>query len=91
MSFQTWGEFLVGKFHRQDREETLNLARSGKLEIVLTTFETARDHVDDLNRVNWTMVIVDEVHKIKEHSSLVIFSLFLFFNAFLSVDSVAQW
>ena len=49
----------------------LRLARTGKLEIVLTTFETAREDVDQLNRVRWDAVIVDEVHRLKEPSAKV--------------------
>ncbi len=37
-----WSRFAIGRFHLQKREETLKLARMGKLEVVLTTFETAR-------------------------------------------------
>ena len=41
------------------------------MEVVLTTFETARSHIDDLNGVDWDCVIVDEVHKIKDPKSKV--------------------
>ena len=57
--------------HRPGRDDVLRLARAGKLEVVLTTFETARESVDELNRVRWDAVIVDEVHKIKEPRSKV--------------------
>ena len=46
-------------------------ARLGRLEVVLTTFETAREYVEDLNVVHWDAVIVDEVHKIKEPRSKI--------------------
>ena len=38
---------------------------------MLTTFETAREYVEDLNVVHWDAVIVDEVHKIKEPRSKI--------------------
>ena len=37
----------------------------GKLDVVVTTFETCRDNVEELNRFKWTAIIADEVHKIK--------------------------
>lgn len=61
----------VGRFHRDQRDSTLNLARAGKLEVVLTTFETAREYVEDLNRVRWDTVVIDEVHRIKDPKAQV--------------------
>ena len=66
-----WSRFAVARFHRDSREETLNLARAGRLEVVLTTFETARDYLEDLNRVGWDTVVVDEVHRIKDPKAKV--------------------
>ena len=65
---------------RNDRETTLQLARIGRVEVVLTTFETARTHIDDLNGVDWDCVIVDEVHKIKDPKSKVSSSILLVVN-----------
>ncbi|XP_077981939.1 DNA excision repair protein ERCC-6-like 2 [Glandiceps talaboti] len=63
---ETWSYLNVGKYHGKDREDTLIKAMKGKLDVVLTTHETLRISVDDINRVSWSAVIVDEVHKIKE-------------------------
>ncbi|XP_070564369.1 DNA excision repair protein ERCC-6-like 2 isoform X2 [Ptychodera flava] len=68
---ETWSYCNVGKYHGKDREDTLIKAMKGKLDIVVTTHETLRVSVDDINRVNWSAVIVDEVHKIKEPGSQV--------------------
>ena len=48
---------------------------SGRLEIVLTTYESFRDRLEDLNAVKWTAVIVDEAHRIKESKSRTTMSL----------------
>uniref|UniRef100_A0ABM0MEN1 DNA repair and recombination protein RAD26-like n=1 Tax=Saccoglossus kowalevskii TaxID=10224 RepID=A0ABM0MEN1_SACKO len=64
--FKTWSYCNVEKYHGKDREATLIKAMKGKLDVILTTHETLRVSVDDLNRVNWSAVFVDEVHKIKE-------------------------
>ncbi|XP_014678892.1 PREDICTED: uncharacterized protein LOC106818734 [Priapulus caudatus] len=39
--------------------------RRRRLDVVMTTFETFRLNVDELNEFDWTAVIVDEVHRIK--------------------------
>ncbi|XP_060584908.1 LOW QUALITY PROTEIN: DNA excision repair protein ERCC-6-like 2 [Ruditapes philippinarum] len=63
---ETWGYFSVRKYHGSDKSECLKEIKKGKLEIVVTTFETFREHMADLNAIKWDAVIVDEVHKIKE-------------------------
>ena len=59
------------KFHGKEKADTLNQAKKGRVDIVLTTFETTREYLDDLNRVSWQMVVVDECHKIKENNSAI--------------------
>ncbi len=66
-----WGYFAVGRLYKTERRETLQLARLGRLEVVLTTFETARESVEEINSVRWDCVVVDEVHRIKEPRSKV--------------------
>ncbi|GFN83057.1 DNA excision repair protein ercc-6-like 2, partial [Plakobranchus ocellatus] len=53
------------KYHGPEKDCCFADLRKGKLEIVITTFETFRDKVEQLNQVEWEAVIVDEVHKIK--------------------------
>ena len=62
---ETWGYFSVGKFHKGHKNDTIRLLEKGRIDIVVTTFETCRDHVEDLNKFEWSAVIADEVHKIK--------------------------
>jgi len=38
---------------------------------VLTTFDTARLGLDNLNTVKWHTVIVDECHKLKEPNTQI--------------------
>lgn len=66
-----FGYFLVEKFHARDRDRILRQTKSGRVEILLTTFETARENIDSLNTVHWDAVIVDEVHRIKEPKARV--------------------
>lgn len=65
-----WGYFAVGKFHGvKEREEVKKKLKNKRLEVVLTTHETCRDHLDELNAFEWSAVIVDEFHKIKNDKS----------------------
>lgn len=41
----TWGYFKVAKFHGASKTETIEKAKRGKLEMVLTTYETFRNHI----------------------------------------------
>ncbi|KAL8605870.1 hypothetical protein ACOMHN_040514 [Nucella lapillus] len=61
----TWGHFTVRKYHGTDKASCLIDVGRGKVEVVVTTFETCRDNIDALNKVKWDAVIVDEVHRIK--------------------------
>ncbi|XP_046356993.2 DNA excision repair protein ERCC-6-like 2 isoform X1 [Haliotis rufescens] len=61
----TWGYFTARKFHGSDKKSCLAEVKKGKLEVVVTTFETFRDNMEELNCVDWEAVIVDEVHRIK--------------------------
>ncbi|XP_028390617.1 DNA excision repair protein ERCC-6-like 2 isoform X2 [Dendronephthya gigantea] len=62
----TWGYFKIGKFHKSKRDETFQKALSEKLDVVLTTYETLRNHWETLNRIKWLAVIMDEVHYLKD-------------------------
>jgi SNF2 family DNA or RNA helicase len=51
------------RYHRENKLTALRLARQGRLDVVITTFDTVREEVDDLNLVDWDAVIVDEVRR----------------------------
>ncbi|XP_078242302.1 DNA excision repair protein ERCC-6-like 2 isoform X2 [Pogona vitticeps] len=65
----TWGYFKVIVLHGNRKDYELNRIKQGKCEIVLTTYETLRVFLDDLNSIEWSAVIVDEVHRIKNPKS----------------------
>ncbi|EDV23386.1 uncharacterized protein TRIADDRAFT_11949, partial [Trichoplax adhaerens] len=67
----TWGHFKVGRFHASHKDETLQQLEKGRLDVVLTTFETLRNYLDDLNSFKWLAVIVDEAHRLKDGKSKV--------------------
>ncbi|XP_019633398.1 PREDICTED: DNA excision repair protein ERCC-6-like 2 [Branchiostoma belcheri] len=72
---ETWGHFRVGKYHGDPslRDEVLTRAEAGRLDIVITTYETLRRNLNEVNsvRFDWSAVIVDECHKIKEKKAKI--------------------
>lgn len=64
-----WGWWNVDVYHGKDRDITLDSARQGRLEIMITTYTTYRNHKEAINIVNWDACIADECHIIKERKS----------------------
>ncbi|KAJ3532277.1 hypothetical protein NM688_g7446 [Phlebia brevispora] len=79
--FDTWGFFEVGVYSAepgQDRREVLNEFRLGRLDVLITSFDLARRDIDLLDAQAWSVVIVDEAHRIKNARS----KLTIAFNRF---------
>jgi SNF2 family DNA or RNA helicase len=64
-----WGWWHVGVFHGDRKEEALQAAKTGRLEILITTYSTYRLNKDSINMVEWDCVVADECHQIKERKS----------------------
>ncbi|CAL5872632.1 uncharacterized protein PFLUO_LOCUS6898 [Penicillium psychrofluorescens] len=67
--FARWGWWQVDAYHGDNKELALHAARSGRLEILITTYTTYMNNKDAVNMVEWDCVIADECHKIKERKS----------------------
>lgn len=68
-----WGWWHVDKFHgtKQEKEAVLQSATSGRLEVVITTYTTYKNHKEQLNLIKWDCIVADECHQIKERSSQI--------------------
>ncbi|KAI4650596.1 hypothetical protein J4E93_002953 [Alternaria ventricosa] len=63
-----WGWWEVYKYHgpdKADRKGVLGAAAKGRLEIMITTYTTYRNHESEINTIDWDCVIADECHQIK--------------------------
>ncbi|KAL7649660.1 hypothetical protein ACMYSQ_011492 [Aspergillus niger] len=64
-----WGWWHFDTYHGENKELALQAARSGRLEILITTYSTYLHNKDAINMVDWDCVIADECHIIKERKS----------------------
>uniref|UniRef100_A0A3Q4MRT4 Excision repair cross-complementation group 6-like 2 n=1 Tax=Neolamprologus brichardi TaxID=32507 RepID=A0A3Q4MRT4_NEOBR len=67
----TWGHFQCVVVHGLRKEEELARIKKGRVEIALTTYETLRLCLDQFNKIDWSAVVVDEAHKIKNPDSQI--------------------
>lgn len=64
-----WGWWAADLYHGANKDDVLGAARSGRLEVMITTYGTYKNHCDQVNRVQWDVVVADECHTIKESSA----------------------
>ncbi|PCH43012.1 hypothetical protein WOLCODRAFT_144325 [Wolfiporia cocos MD-104 SS10] len=67
--FETWGYFEVGTYTGKERTDVLVDFKLGRLDVVLTSFETARKDISLLDDLAWSCIIVDEAHRLKNPRS----------------------
>ncbi|KAJ9661956.1 hypothetical protein H2198_001708 [Neophaeococcomyces mojaviensis] len=69
--FRRWGWWHTDLFHgsTQQKDDVLAQAKSGMLEVMITTYTTYRLNKSSINTVAWDCVVADECHIIKERRS----------------------
>ncbi|KAI0789173.1 P-loop containing nucleoside triphosphate hydrolase protein [Abortiporus biennis] len=68
---EKWGYFETGVYMGSpaDRKDVLKEFKMGRLDLVLTSFELARKEISVLEDLPFSVVIVDEAHRIKNKKS----------------------
>jgi SNF2 family DNA or RNA helicase len=64
-----WGWWHVDVCHGSAKEDAVLTARSGLLEVMITTYQTYKQNRDLINTVEWDAVVADECHIMKDPSS----------------------
>jgi DNA excision repair protein ERCC-6-like 2 len=67
--FRSWGWWKLDVYHGATKEDALQMAKAGRLEVLITTYTTYRAHKEALNMVEWDCVVADECHMIKGRHS----------------------
>ncbi|KAJ5996976.1 hypothetical protein N7499_006708 [Penicillium canescens] len=67
--FARWGWWHVDSYHGENKDIALHAAKSGRVEILITTYTTYMNNKGSINMIDWDCVIADECHKIKERKS----------------------
>ena len=66
---QRWGWWQLAVCHGPTKDQAIETAASGRLEIMITTYATYRGCRDQINSVEWDCVIADECQIIKGKKS----------------------
>lgn len=64
-----WGWWHVDVYHGDKREGAIQSAKAGRIEIMITTYNTYRMNKSVINMVEWDCVVADECHIIKGRKS----------------------
>lgn len=67
--FSTWANFSVSVYHGANRDLILEKLEGSAVEVLITSFDSFRIHGSILSEINWEIVIVDEVHRLKNEKS----------------------
>ncbi|KAI1331715.1 P-loop containing nucleoside triphosphate hydrolase protein [Xylariaceae sp. FL0255] len=66
---ERWGWWVADLYHGTKRNDVLDAAKSGRLEVMITTYNTYKNSANDINIIPWDVVIADECHCIKDPSA----------------------
>ncbi|KAL2162600.1 hypothetical protein VTH06DRAFT_6436 [Thermothelomyces fergusii] len=64
-----WGYWHVDTYHGPGKEDVLQAAKAGRIEIMITTYVTYKKMREAVNEVEWDCVIADECHVLKDRRS----------------------
>ncbi|TPX18060.1 uncharacterized protein E0L32_011879 [Thyridium curvatum] len=64
-----WGYWITDLYHGPDKDSVLQAAKAGRIEIMITTYTTYKNHRENINTVQWDAVVADECHSLKDRKS----------------------
>ncbi|KAB5554551.1 P-loop containing nucleoside triphosphate hydrolase protein [Coniochaeta sp. 2T2.1] len=64
-----WGWWHADLFHGPTKDDVLQTAKAGRLEVMITTYVTYKNHRVGVNSIQWDAVVADECHVMKDRSS----------------------
>ncbi|AEO56960.1 hypothetical protein MYCTH_2302542 [Thermothelomyces thermophilus ATCC 42464] len=64
-----WGYWHVDTYHGPGKEDVLQAAKAGRIEIMITTYVTYKKMREAVNEVEWDCVVADECHVLKDRRS----------------------
>lgn len=64
-----WGWWHIDIYHGTNKDDIMGTARSGLLEVMITTYDTYKNNRSAINMVSWDACIADECHRLKDRSS----------------------
>lgn len=63
-----WGWWKIEVCHGTGRDDALRAARNGAIEVMLTTYSTYKNCQDQMNLIQWDVVVADECHQVKDRA-----------------------
>ena len=64
-----WGWWHTDVFHGTGKEDVLQAAKAGMIEVMITTYTTYKNMQQSVNDVEWDCVVADECHVLKDRKS----------------------
>ena len=83
----TWSHLRAGMIEGKNFRDVLDEAREGRIEVVITTYDTCRDKINDFveyterdaesgihtqHEYKWELIVFDEAHRLKNHTSKMV-------------------
>jgi superfamily II DNA or RNA helicase len=61
----------IGKFHGANRDLIRDSLANRQIQICITSYETILKDFDFLGKIKWSVLVVDEAHRLKNHKSML--------------------
>ncbi|KAL8293046.1 hypothetical protein RQP46_000740 [Phenoliferia psychrophenolica] len=76
--FETWSYLRVGVYGGSNRKDVMEHFKRGYLDVVIAGFEATRTNIGELAELDFSVIITDEVHRVKNPLATTTKALHLF-------------